>query len=46
MDKSNKLLEMTIFVTIVDEGSFIATANKLSLSKQAVSRYLNALEER
>jgi len=46
MDKSNKLLEMTIFVTIVDEGSFIAAANKLSLSKQAVSRYLNALEER
>ncbi|WP_392553514.1 LysR family transcriptional regulator [Orbus wheelerorum] len=46
MDKSNKLLEMTIFITIVDEGSFSAAADKLHLSKQAVSRYLNALEER
>lgn len=46
MDKSNKLLEMSVFVTIVDEGSFIAAANKLNLSKQAVSRYLNALENR
>lgn len=46
MDKANKLLEMTIFVAIIDEGSLIAAANKLKLSKQAVSRYLNALEER
>lgn len=46
MDKSNKLLEMTIFVTIVDEGSLVAAANKLNLSKQAISRYLSALEER
>lgn len=46
MDKSNKLLEMTIFVTIIEEGSLVAAANKLNLSKQAISRYLNALEER
>lgn len=46
MDKANKLLEMTIFVTIIEEGSFIAAANKLNLSKQAISRYLTALEER
>lgn len=46
MDKANKLLEMAIFVTIIEEGSFIAAANKLNLSKQAISRYLTALEER
>ncbi|WP_392561915.1 LysR family transcriptional regulator [Orbus sturtevantii] len=46
MDKSNKLLEMTVFITIIDEGSFIGAAAKLNLSKQAVSRYLNALENR
>lgn len=46
MNKSNKLLEMTIFLAIVDEGSFVAAANKLGLSKQAVSRYLNELEQR
>lgn len=46
MNKSNKFLEMTIFVAIVDEGSLVAAADKLKLSKQAVSRYLSALEER
>lgn len=46
MDKANKLLEMNVFVSIIDEGSFIAAANKLNLSKQAVSRYLSGLENR
>ncbi|RKS87651.1 DNA-binding transcriptional LysR family regulator [Orbus hercynius] len=46
MDKSNKLLEMSIFITIVDEGSLVGAAIKLKLSKQAVSRYLTSLEER
>lgn len=46
MDKSNKLLEMSIFVAIIDEGSLVGAANKLNLSKQAVSRHLNSLEER
>lgn len=46
MDKSNKFLEMTVFVTVVDCNSFVAAAEKLTLSKQAISRYITALEER
>ncbi|WP_392565900.1 LysR family transcriptional regulator [Utexia brackfieldae] len=46
MNKANKLLEMMVFTMIVDEGSFVAAANKLKLSKQAISRYLNDLETR
>ncbi len=46
MDKANKFLEMTIFVTIIDTGSFVAAAEKLDLSKQAISRYISALEQR
>lgn len=46
MNKSNKFLEMTVFVTVVDCNSFIEAAGKLNLSKQAVSRYIQALEDR
>lgn len=46
MEKANKFLEMTVFVTIVDVGSFVMAAQKLKMSKQAVSRYINALEHR
>lgn len=42
----NKTLEMQIFVTIVETGSFINAADKLSLSKSAISRFLNTLEQR
>lgn len=42
----NKTLEMQIFVAIVETGSFINAADKLSLSKSAISRFLNTLEQR
>lgn len=46
MLKANKTLEMTVFVAIIDSGSLVGAADKLNLSKQAVSRHLNALEQR
>lgn len=46
MLKANKTLEMTIYVAIIDNGSLVAAADRLNLSKQAVSRHLNALEQR
>ncbi|MWP46949.1 LysR family transcriptional regulator [Gilliamella sp. Pas-s27] len=46
MDRSNKLLEMTVFVAVVDCSSFVDAAIKLNMSKQAVSRYIQALEDR
>jgi DNA-binding transcriptional LysR family regulator len=42
----DKFQEMASFVTIVDEGSFVRAADASSLSKAAVSRHLNDLEER
>ncbi|MDF7667671.1 LysR family transcriptional regulator [Orbaceae bacterium ESL0727] len=46
MAKSNKLLEMTIFAEVVESNSFVAAANKLNMSKQAISRYIAELEGR
>lgn len=46
MNRANKFLEMTVFITVVDCNSFIEAADKLNMSKQAVSRYIQALEER
>ncbi|OCG13509.1 LysR family transcriptional regulator [Gilliamella sp. App6-5] len=46
MNRSNKLLEMTVFVTVVDCNSFVEAANKLNMSKQAVSRCIQSLEDR
>ena len=46
MEKANKFLEMTIFIAIIDTGSFVAAAEKLDMSKQAISRYISALEQR
>ncbi|QIQ22218.1 LysR family transcriptional regulator [Zophobihabitans entericus] len=42
----SKEIEMQVFVAIVDTGNFINAANKLSLSKSAISRFLNSLEQR
>lgn len=42
----NPVLEMSIFVTVVNEGSFIRAAEKLQMSKAAVSRHINQLETR
>ncbi|MBP6345291.1 MAG: LysR substrate-binding domain-containing protein [Neisseriaceae bacterium] len=46
MLKANKTLEMSVFVAIMDSGSLVGAADKLNLSKQAISRHLNALELR
>lgn len=46
MLKANKTLEMSVYVAIMDTGSLVGAAEKLNLSKQAVSRHLNALEQR
>lgn len=42
----SRSLEMTVFVAIVDAGSFVGAAEALAMSKAAVSRHLNALESR
>ncbi|WP_374442436.1 LysR family transcriptional regulator [Pseudomonas panipatensis] len=42
----DRALEMQVFCTVVDKGSFIAAVDALGLSKAAVSRHVNALEER
>jgi len=40
----SRSVQMAVFVTIVDSGSFVAAADALNMSKAAVSRHLNALE--
>lgn len=42
----NRMLEMEVFIAVVDQDSFIAAADALRMSKTAVSRYVSALEER
>jgi len=42
----DRALEMEIFLAVVDQGSFVAAADALRLSKAAVSRHVAALEER
>ncbi|WP_188379786.1 LysR family transcriptional regulator [Oxalicibacterium faecigallinarum] len=41
----DRLTAMQVFVSVVDEGSQIAAAERLSLSRPVVSRYLAELEE-
>ncbi|WP_223671177.1 LysR family transcriptional regulator [Kangiella shandongensis] len=41
----NKLNLMKAFITVVDEGSFTAAAEKLETSPQLVSKYVSALEK-
>jgi DNA-binding transcriptional LysR family regulator len=42
----NKVQEMASFVAVVDAGSFIRAADASGLSKAAVSRHVNDLEQR
>jgi DNA-binding transcriptional LysR family regulator len=42
----DRFLEMQTFSAVVDAGSFVKAADALGLSKAAVSRYVDALEER
>lgn len=42
----DRFLEMETFSSVVDAGSFVKAADMLGLSKAAVSRYVDALEER
>jgi DNA-binding transcriptional LysR family regulator len=43
MDRSQ---EMAVFVGVVDAGSFVGAADTLRMSKAAVSRYVDSLEQR
>ena len=42
----DRFLEMKVFATVVEAGSFTAGADVLGMSKAAVSRYVAELEER
>ncbi|WP_437882051.1 LysR family transcriptional regulator [Pseudomonas sp. LRF_L74] len=42
----DRALEMQVFCSVIDKGSFIAASEPLGLSKAAVSRHVAALEER
>ncbi|HYA76561.1 MAG TPA: LysR family transcriptional regulator, partial [Burkholderiaceae bacterium] len=42
----NRFLEMEVFAAVVDAGSFVQAADKLRMSKTAVSRTLGELEAR
>lgn len=42
----DRALEMQVFCTVVDKGSFVGAAEPLDMSKAAISRYVSALEER
>jgi len=42
----NASVQMAVFASIVDSGSFVAAADALRMSKAAVSRHMNALETR
>lgn len=42
----DRALEMQVFCTVVDKGSFVGAAEPLNMSKAAISRYVSGLEER
>ncbi|MCO6056809.1 LysR family transcriptional regulator [Pseudomonas sp. MOB-449] len=42
----DRALEMQVFCTVVEKGSFTAAVDALEMSKAAVSRHVNALEAR
>ncbi|MCR9062136.1 MAG: LysR family transcriptional regulator [Rhodobacteraceae bacterium] len=42
----NRLAEMEAFATVVDQGGFTDAAQKLGISKSAVSKYVSSLEAR
>ena len=41
----NQLLAMKVYVTVVEEESFVAAAEKLNLSRTMVSKHVMDLEE-
>lgn len=42
----DRALEMTVFTAVVDAGSFVGAVDGLRMSKAAVSRHVDALEQR
>lgn len=42
----DRALEMLVFCTVVEKGSFVGAVRPLDMSKAAISRYVSALEER
>lgn len=42
----DRALEMQVFCTVVDKGSFVGAADILAMSKAAISRYVSGLEDR
>ncbi len=42
----DRLTQMTVYVTVVDEGSFTSAATELGIAKSTVSRHVAALEDR
>lgn len=42
----DRTLEMTVFAAVVEAGSFVGAIDNLKMSKAAVSRHVNALEQR
>ncbi|QLF93703.1 LysR family transcriptional regulator [Pseudomonas sp. ABC1] len=42
----NRTLEMEVFTAVVEAGSFVGAAEGLKMSKAAVSRHVDALEQR
>ena len=42
----DRALEMLVFCSVVDKGSFVGAAEPLEMSKAAISRYVSGLEER
>ncbi|TWI48243.1 DNA-binding transcriptional LysR family regulator [Pseudomonas duriflava] len=42
----DRALEMQVFCTVVDKGTFVSAAQALEMSKAAISRYVSGLEER
>jgi DNA-binding transcriptional LysR family regulator len=42
----DRALEMTVFAAVVDAGSFVGAVEGLRMSKAAVSRHVDALEQR
>ncbi|MCB1815228.1 MAG: LysR family transcriptional regulator, partial [Candidatus Competibacteraceae bacterium] len=42
----DSLTDIAVFVQVVESGSFTAAAERLSLSKSVVSKYLTRLENR
>ncbi|KPW93398.1 Transcriptional regulator [Pseudomonas syringae pv. coryli] len=42
----DRALEMLVFCTVVDKGTFVGATHPLNMSKAAISHYVSGLEER